>query len=420
MKLIKVFTLLVLISIIVISYTYAKSSTTKPSNVRIVKTSKNVWKMLVNNKPYFIKGLEYSADIVGKGGPEPNSWMWCDINHNGKADGPYDSWVDLNRNNFQDDIEYAVGDFALMKAMGCNTIRIYHGTNINKDVLRDLYKNYGIMVIIGNYLGAYTRGSEAQWSSGTDYLDKTQRHNMLKDVINMVEEHKDEPYVLMWMLGNENDSPGSTLNSTKTNTNAPKYPEEYAKFVEEVCKEINKIDPNHPVGVCNATTKFLKYYAQYSPSIDVFGINQYTGPYGFGTLWNRVKKELNKPVLITEYGCDAYNSKKNTTCEQYQAEYHRTAWKDIENNGYWGSGAGNSIGGIVYCWLDKWWLAGSVKEHDTILGAWRGATIDGFFNDEWLGICAQGKGNHSPFMRQLRNVYYLYQQELWDWDPATY
>ena len=70
--------------------------------------------------------------------------------------------------------------------------------------------------------------------------------------------------------------------------------------------------------------------------------------------------------------------------------------------------------------MDKWWLIGSSKSHDTTLGAWRGSTIDGFFNDEWLGVCSQGKGKKSPFMRQLRNVYYLYQQELWDWDPATF
>ena len=382
MKSIKFLSLLIIFTFI-FSVAYAK-----PSNVRVVRTTRDVWKLLVNNKPYFIKGLEYSADIIGKGTPEPNSWMWSDINNNGKIDGPYDSWIDLNRNNFQDDIENPVGDFALMKAMGCNTIRIYHSENVNKELLSELYNRYGIMVIMGNYLGAYTRGSNAPWSTGTDYLDENQKQNMIQSVIKMVEEFKDEPYILMWMLGNENDSAGSTLNSTKTNT--------------------------------NATTKFLKYYAKYAPNVDVFGINQYVGPYGFGTLWNRVKQEYDKPVLITEYGCDAYNTKKNITCEQYQAEYHRSAWKNIENNSYWGDGVGNSIGGVVYCWLDKWWLAGSSKEHDTKLGSWPGSTIDGLFNDEWLGVCSQGKGKFSPFIRQLRNVYYLYQQELWDWDPATY
>lgn len=415
MKNIKLFTILTLIFVFISSVVYAK-----PSNVRVIKNSRDVWKLLVNNKPYLVKGLEYSADIVGKGSPDVNSWMWSDLNNNGKIDGPYDSWIDFNRNNFQDDIENSVGDFALMKAMGCNTIRIYHGENVNKELLRELYRKYKIMVIMGNYLGAYTKGSGADWSTGTDYLDKTQKKNMLENVKKMVEEHKNEPYVLMWMLGNENDSAGSTLNSTKTNTNATKYPKEYAQFVEETCKLIMKLDSNHPIGVCNATTKFLKYYKRYAPDVDIFGINQYTGPYGFGTLWSRVKQEFDKPVLITEYGCDAYNTNKNVTCEEYQAKYHRAAWKNIENNSYWGEGVGNSIGGVVYCWMDKWWLSGSSKEHDIKLGAWKGSTIDGLFNDEWLGVCSQGKGKKSPFLRQLRNVYYLYQQELWDWDPATF
>ena len=32
------------------------------------------WKLLVNGKPYFIKGIEYSADTVGKY-PDSNDWM---------------------------------------------------------------------------------------------------------------------------------------------------------------------------------------------------------------------------------------------------------------------------------------------------------------------------------------------------------
>ena len=190
---------------------------------------------------------------------------------------------------------------------------------------------------MGNYLGAYTKGSGASWSSGTDYSNEKQRQAMLESVRKMVEEHKDEPYLLMWMLGNENDSVGNSFNSTATNTNAWKDPEAYAKFIEQTCKMIKTLDKNrHPVGICNATTKFLKYYKKYTPSLDVLGFNQYSGPYGFNTLWSRVKEEYDKPVLITEYGCDAWNSKRNSTCEIYQARYHKGAWKDIENNGYWG------------------------------------------------------------------------------------
>jgi len=391
------------------------------AEVRTVKDENGVWRLVVNGTNYFIKGMGYSADQVGISNPPTNDWMSSDINGNEKADGPYDSWVDLNRNDFQDIDENAVGDFALMKAMGCNTIRIYHCENIKKDVLMDLYSRFGIRVIMGNFLGAYTKGSNADWQSGTDYSDKTHRQNMKDSVRKMVEEFKDEPYILMWMLGNENDSVGMDGNSTVTKTNAPKNPKAYAQFVEEICQMIKSIDKNHPVGVCNATTKFIKVFAQYAPSIDILGFNQYSGPYGFGTLWQRVKQDFDRPVLITEFGCDAYNSKKSMTDEAYQAKYHKNAWQDIEKNSYWDDrGAGNSIGGVVYCWLDRWWLVGSPKLHDTTLGAWAGPTIDGLFNDEWLGICSQGNGRNSPFKRVLRTVYFTYQEELWNWDPAKY
>lgn len=388
---------------------------------KVMKNKNGVWKLMVDHKPYFVKGIAYCCDRVGYGMNNVNDWMWEDSNNNGVIDGPYDSWVDLNRDNYRDSYENTVGDFALLKAMGCNTIRLYHSDNINKEILRDLYDNYGIMVIIGNYFGAYTKGSGASWASGTDYSDEEQRQAMLESVRQMVEEHKNEPYVLMWMLGNENDVSGNSANSTSTNTNAWKDPETYAKFLDQACKMIKVIDKNrHPVGVCNATTRLIKYYKEFAPSIDILGFNQYSGPYGFGTLWTRIKQEYDKPVLITEYGCDSWNEKKNSTCELYQSKYHIGAWKDIENNSFWGDGVGNSIGGVAYSWMDRWWLVGSPKIHDTHLGAWQGSTIDGFYNDEWLGICSQGNGRNSPFQRILKNVYYTYQEELWDWDPATY
>ncbi|MCL2798813.1 MAG: hypothetical protein FWD54_00810 [Endomicrobia bacterium] len=403
----KIFAIAVFISCAV-SFSFAVA-------VKVVQTEEGSWKLTVNGRDYFVKGMEYSPDTVGRT-PELNDWMWSDINNNGRIDGPYDSWIDTDRDNYRSPDENDVGDFALLKAMGCNTIRIYHAEDINKELLRDLYHTYGIMVIMGDYLGAYTRGSEAHWNDGTDYTNSSQRAKMKESVRRMVLEHKDEPYVLMWMLGNENDSPGLEINSTKTNTNAIKHPEVYAKFVNEVAAMIKSIDKNHPVGVCNATVKFLEHYAKHTPEIDILGFNQYTGPYGFGTLWNRVKSVCGKPVLITEFGCDSWNSNKKAEDERYQSKYHAGAWKDIEKNSCWGEGAGNALGGVVYCWLDKWWLIGSPKVHDTELGAWRGPKNDGYFHDEWLGICSQGNGKQSPFKRQLKEVYFTYQEELWATD----
>ncbi|MDR2191460.1 MAG: hypothetical protein LBO62_01065, partial [Endomicrobium sp.] len=314
--------------VFLITLFFCFSSVLECAVVKTVQSASGKWKITVDGDDYFIKGIEYSADEVGKRA-EANDWMHSDLNNNGEIDGPYDSWVDYDRDNFQSPDEHTVGDFALLKAMGANTIRIYHSDNINKQLLRDLYERFGIMVIMGNLLGAYTKGSGADWTDGTDYKNAVQRYNIKEDVRKMVMEHKDEPYILMWMLGNENDSPGNDANSTKTNTNAYKYPNEFAAFVNSVCEMIKNIDKNHPVGVCNATVKFLPSYEKYAPAIDVLGFNQYSGPYGFGVIWNSVKGNFDRPVLITEYGCDSYNSVKSAEDETYQAKYHESAWTDI-------------------------------------------------------------------------------------------
>ena len=149
---------------------------------------------------------------------------------------------------------------------------------------------------------------------------------MKSSIRKRVGEHKDEPYLLMWMLGNENDVPGNEANSTKTNTNAWKYPQEYAEFLNEICLMIKQMDPNHPVGVCNATTRLLDYYKKFAPEIDVLGFNQYTGPYGFGVLWNKVSTEFDRPVLITEFGCDSYHSKRES--EDERAEIGRASCRE--------------------------------------------------------------------------------------------
>ena len=90
------------------------------------------------------------------------NWMKDDFNHNGKIDGPYDAFVDKNKNNIQDKDEPAVGDFKLMKDMGVNTIRLYHQPfKVNKDLMREMYDNYGIRVIMGDFFGKYAIGSGA-------------------------------------------------------------------------------------------------------------------------------------------------------------------------------------------------------------------------------------------------------------------
>ncbi len=375
--------------------------------VHLLQYETGDWQLMVNDKPFTVKAVTYAATKVGQSPDDgtQGNWMREDFNANGRVDGPYEAFVDENRNNKQDAGEKAVGDFALMQEMGVNAIRLYHHPlEVNKELLRDMYARYGIRVIMGDFLGKYAIGSGAKWNPGTDYTNEEHKKNMLESVRKMVMEFKDEPYILFWLLGNENVYGYAC--------NADKEPQAYFTFTSEVARMIKEIDPNHPVAVCSGDILFLDRFGKYAVDVDIFGTNAYRGNYGFGSLWRQVRQEADKPVFITEYGCPAYAEGKSAEQgEELQADYHKGSWEDIQMNMAFGEGSGNALGGVAFEWLDEWWKGYEPAVHDT-KGLWPGPFPDGFMHEEWLGICGQGDGTQSPFLRHLRKSYYTY-KKLW-------
>jgi len=374
--------------------------------VYLVQYNNGDWQLMVEDKPYIIKGITYAPTKTGQSPDDGTlqNWMEEDLNKNGKIDGPYDAFVDKNRNNVQDADELPSGDFKLMQDMGVNTIRLYHHPlKINKELLRDMYKTYGIRVILGDFLGKYAMGSGAAWNPGTDYNNPEQKNKMLESVTRMVNEFKDEPYILFWLLGNENVYGYAC--------NADKYPEAYFKFANEAAKIIKSIDPEHPVAISSGDILFLDKFGQNAPDIDIFGTNAYRGEHGFGSFWRQVKEQTGKPVFITEFGCPAYvEGKSIDEAEEFQAQYHLGSWEDIQDNLAFSGGQGNALGAVIFEWLDEWWKAYEPAIHDT-KGLWAGPFPDGYMHEEWLGVAGQGDGKESPFLRQLRKAYYIYQRK---------
>ena len=374
--------------------------------VRLVQYNNEDWQLLVEDKPYIIKGVTYAPTKVGQSPDEGTlgNWMEEDFNKNGKIDGPYDAFVDRNRNNLQDADEPNIGDFKLMQDMGVNTIRLYHHPlKVNKELMRDLYNTYGIRVIMGDFLGKYAIGSGATWNPGTDYNNEEHKKNMIASVTQMVTEFKDEPYILFWLLGNENVYGYAC--------NANEEPEAYFRFANEVAKIIKSIDPEHPVAICSGDILYLDKFGKNTPDIDIFGTNAYRGDYGFGAFWKQVKDHTGRPTFITEFGCPAYAEGKTVDeSEELQAQYHLGSWEDIQNNMAFNAGAGNALGGVAFEWLDEWWKAYEPAIHDT-KGLWSGPFPDGYMHEEWLGLTSQGNGVLSPFLRQLRKAYYMYQKK---------
>ena len=377
--------------------------------VHLVQYTNGHWQLMVDDKPYAIRGITYAPTKVGQSPDKGtiSNWMTDDFNQNGKIDGPYESWVDKNLNNIQDGDELTVGDFQLIKEMGVNTMRIYHQPfEPDKALLRELFEKYGIRVILGDFLGKYTLGSGAAWAEGTDYENPEHRKNMMDSVAKLVTEHKDEPYVLFWLLGNENNYGVAS--------NADKKPEAYYKFVNDVALMIKKLDPNHPVAICNGDTLFLDIFAKNAPDVDIYGANVYRGDYGFGSFWDQIHDATDKPAFITEYGAPAYTPHMTVEeGEAAQSAYHRGNWLDIEENmGGYEQAVGNALGGVAFEWLDEWWKNYEPSKHDKksdVIGPFPG----GYYYEEWFGLIGQGDGKSSPYLRQLRKVYFTY-KGLWN------
>ncbi len=385
--------------------------------VRLVQYENGDWQMLIAGRPFFVKGLTFTPTAVGMepGSSSLNEWMFLDTNNNEVIDAAYESWVDEDENNKQDAAEKTVGDFQLLREMGANAIRIYYDERINKELLRDMHEKYGINVIMGNFLGAYTVGSEASWEKGTDYTNDEQKKRMKENVKKMVQEYKNEPFILMWLLGNENNQSADYTGINATRTNASRYPKEYAQFLNEVAVMIHELDPDHPVATGNMQLRQIDLFNEYATALDILGVNSYRGKEGFGTLWEEVKDTFDRPVMLTEFGCDAYWEGKGED-QEAQADYHRNCWQDIAYNQAGGWGAGNSIGGCVFEWLDEWWKdnnSGDPADRQQLGSQGDMNFPDGRSHEEWFGICGQGDGQNSPFLRQPRKTYYLY-KEIWN------
>jgi len=391
--------------------------------VHLVQYANGDWEMLVGNAPYFIRGMTYMPTKIGVVPWEWN-WLWADENRNGLVD-MFEVWAARNANNIQDPDEPTTSDFALMRDMGVNTIRLFitdpELVSFNLLAMRQMYHEFGIRVLVGNFLGAYCNGSGARWEQGTDYTNRKQRDNMKASVSNMVMKLKDEPWVLAWLLGNENNmEKNEEVNATRTN--ASEYPETYARFLNEVCRMVHELDPHHPVGVGNLLVGLVEHYGRLAPELDFIGINSYIGGEGFGATWQKISQTMNRPVVITEFGCDSYWSDRGPD-EDAQTAYLLGNWEDIEFNRAGGSGVGNSIGGFVFEWLDEWWKdthtgsAADVARHNS-RAVFPMPFPDGFAQEEWFGLMGQGAGTASPFQRVPKKAYHVL-RDVWNPELIT-
>jgi hypothetical protein len=365
------------------SHTYAQAG-----KVTIQK-EKNDFKLLVNNKPLFINGMNWNYDPIG-------------TNYN------YSLWKQ------SDDVIKAALDneMSLLKNMGVNTIRQYVG--IQPKWITYIYEKYGIYTMLNHSFGRYGLTLNGNWVPNTEYSNPATRQILLKETQDMIQEYKNTPGLLVFLLGNENNyglfwDGAETENIPLEDRKSTKRAKDMYSLFNEAVVAMKKIDTSHPIAICNGDLLFLDIIAQECKDIDILGTNMYRGV-SFRNAFQQVKEKLDKPLMFSEFGADAFNAIDNSEDQKSQAYYMVNNWKEIYENAASLGKAGNSIGGFTFQFSDGWWKYAQTKNldiHDTNASWSNGGYSSDFIqgqnnmNEEWFGVCAKGPIN-------ARGLYELY------------
>ena len=375
----------------------------------IVEKSEQGMKLLVDGKDFMINGMNWDYVPIGKN-YEYSLWKQSDELIKAALDA----------------------EMSLLKNMGVNTIRVY--TGMQPKWITYVYETYGIYTMLNHTFGRYGLTINGVWTPVTVYKDSKTKILLLSEVTAMAKEYKDTPGLLLFLLGNENNY-GLFWSGAETED----FPEgdEKKKFIGErlgrpmyklmndAAIKMKSINNNLPIAICNGDLLFVEIIAEECTDIDIYGTNMYRGK-SFTDAFERVKKELDMPILFTEFGADAFNVISNKEDQEMQAFYMVENWKEIYQNAAGVGKSGNAIGGFTFQFSDGWWKYGQIKNlavHDSN-ASWfnRGYNLDvegstNNMNEEWFGVCAKGPTNSKGLYTLYPRGAYFALQEVHQINP---
>ena len=365
------------------------------------------WKLQVNGEDYYIKGVV---------------WGYTPRNQN----YTYNLWGE------SDDFIRKVLDyeFSLMKAAGINTIRSF--AMIPPQWVTYIYKEHGIRTVVNPLMGRYGYNVGGRWLPNTDYSDELTRSTLKKDMLELVNQYKNTPGVLMFAFGNESNyglswSSFEIENLPEGEQNTAKARFLYSLF-NEVLEAGKTIAPNVPFTIVNGDIQYIDLIAELMPNLDLLGSNAYRGK-GFTSLWADVQEKLDLPVVFFEFGSDAFNARDFAEDQVAQAVVLRDQWKEMYNKAAGNGEEGNSIGGFVFEWRDEWWKYLQIENLDKqdTNASWSNqaymfdwAAGKNNMNEEWFGITALGLPNSDGVYTARPRAAYDVLSAIWHMDPYLF
>lgn len=374
-----------------------------PTFAQYVQTKKdtNGWRLLVDNRPFEVKGVVWGYTPIG-----------ADYNYDlfSKSDDYVMKMIDT--------------DMPMLKAMGVNTIRCF--STIPPKWIEYIYTKYGIYTMVNDLLGRYGISVNGKWHSQTDYSDLYTREVLVAQAKKTAETYRATKGVLMYMFGNESNYglvwSGSNIENLPTGEQDSVRAGYLYSLLEEAMAACKDIDPLRPVGFINGDVQNLDLIKALCPSLDILGVNAYRGYKFYDSFYQNIAETLDKPVVLTEAGADAYNALLRQEDQNMQASYLASQWEEMYGQAYGKGRSGNILGGYVFEWIDEWWKKFQNKNlaiHDTE-GSWANAGYDidyrvgvNNMDEEWFGLVAQSELTDNGINKRIPRAAYYMLADIW-------
>lgn len=335
------------------------NSHTGPSDVTVQGRE-----LRVNGAPYVVNGVAYAPIGVNE------NWQ--------------DGWRDRpDRYNV---------DFPLIADMGANTVRLY-APLLSSNML-DAAAAEGLMVIP---------------TFGVDSINlecAAGKAAMEAQFLDIVDQWGDHPAILAWLVGNE-----VNLNLTSgADLCADWYPQ-----LQSMALAAENAGSTLPVGTavagmadtCSSCSDDIDL-----PNVDFWGVQLYLGcTYGTAFAEYAAKPDCSRPLIVTEYGIDAFDRPAAAPGVEDQAAQASCLEGGLAEGHL--ELAARTPGGVlagqtVFAWSDEWWKAqctpnGGWGVQDECADFDNANFPDGKVHEEWFGIVSIDSGD--PNARSTRAIY---------------
>ena len=318
--------------------------------------------ILLDGEPFEVQGMCYQPTPIGMTGAEP----------------PYGDYYTSGYSNLW------ARDFTNLRLMGANVIRIYGWTPgaDHSDFLDTAYNDgdQSLYLFVNKWI-----------NPGTDWNSSSAVNSLISEWESIATELKDHPAVMGFLIGNE-------VNAHNGNG----YNADFWEAMNQIAGAVKVVAPSKLVSVAitDALDQVQRYDAAMS-HLDFWAVQVYRG-HTFGPFFTDYTNRSARPLIITEFGYDAYDAVSNaefTNDAALPADAMEFLWNELRDNRDVVSGA------CIFEYADEWWKAGSPSTHDAPAG-WPAPFVDGEGNEEWWGVFRTLENGVDPDLLERRAMFY--------------